>query len=345
MRRKLEFFASLTLTQSDIRKIVSYLVQECYPVDKYLGHALITPLFSSEESTTRVRALHDKYGSETMFDSGGYYVQTGKLTYSELYYPLLKYYLENQWADIYTLPDHVPTSQDTADDVWLKVQETVRYSTLFFHELPHQLQERAMPVVQGHTYEQVDYCLKHYLALGVKYLGFGSFGTGGQNSELNVTTARSVELARHVVTIAKQFNVKVHFFGLGAPALAALIYGSGADTFDSSSWIKAAGFGQVFLPFMRAYNVSHRNGTSQLQKGITIDQFNKWRALTGHSCSFCQDVAQLQAKKMYRTIHNLMVIKETVELLNDRQFEMIERVYEAGSPRYQQEYERWLQGA
>lgn len=145
-----------------------------------------------------------------------------------------------------------------------------------------------MPVVQGHTYEQVDYCLKHYLALGVKALGFGSFGTGGQNSELNVTTARSIELARHVVTTAKQYGVRVHFFGLGAPALTALIYGSGADTFDSSSWIKAAGFGQVFLPFMRAYNVSHRNGTSQLQKGITLRQFSEWRALTDTVVAFAR---------------------------------------------------------
>lgn len=342
MRERLHFFSSLTLTQSDIYKIVTHLEQEGHAVERFLGRILVTPLLASKETMTRVFDLQGSFGSEVMFDSGGYYVQTGKLSYDELYYPLLRYYLQNQWADIYTLPDHVPTSQDSPERIGQKVEETVRFSTNFYRELPLNLQDRAMPVVQGHNYEQIDFCLKHYLALGVKYLGFGSFGTGGQGSELNVTTAKSVELARHVVQIAHQNGVKVHFFGLGAPALAALIYSSGADSFDSSSWIKAAGFGQIFLPFMRAYNISHRNGSSEMQKGITTKQFTEWRELTGHRCHFCEDIAQLQAKKMYRTVHNLIVIKETVELLNKGGFDRIKRIYESGSPRYRQEFEKWL---
>ena len=342
MRHRLDFYTSLTLTQSDIRKIVDHLQREEYMLQDYLGQVLITPLFSSQESMNRVRGLKERNGSRVMFDSGGYYVQTGKLTYSELYYPLLTYYLEHQWADIYTLPDHVPTSQDSREKVWLKVEDTVRFSTLFFQELPSTLQERAMPVVQGHTLEQVEYCLKYYLNLGVNFVGFGSFGTGGQNSESNITTSQSIELARHVVDVAHQHNIKVHFFGLGAPALTAMIYGSRADTFDSSSWIKAAGFGQVFLPFMRAYNLSHRNGSSELQKGITVDQFNEWRKLTGHHCSFCDDISILQTEKMYRTLHNLIVIKDTVELINSNQHRHIQVIYEAGSPKYQQEFDKWL---
>lgn len=345
MRGNLHFFSSLTLTQSDIYKIVTYLEQGKYAVGQILGHVLVTPLFSSEETMGRIRDLQTIYGAEIMFDSGGYYVQTGKLDYTELYYPLLKYYLQNQWADIYTLPDHVPTSQDSPERIGQKVEETVRFSTNFYRELPPGMQARAMPVVQGHNYEQIDYCLKHYLALEVKYLGFGSFGTSGQDSELNVTTAKSVELAQHVVQIAHQNGVKVHFFGLGAPALAALIYGSGANSFDSSSWIKAAGFGQIFLPFMRAYNISHRNGSSELQKGIPISQFDEFRKLTNHQCVFCDDVAQLQAKKMYRTLHNLIVIKETVETLNQGDFDRIKRIYESGSPRYRLEPQKWLQPA
>lgn len=342
MRNWLEFYASLTLTQSDIRKIVNHLIREGYPPDNYLGHILITPLFSSEESLGRVQALQET-GAEVMFDSGGYYVQTGKLRYHELYYPLLTCYQQNQWADIYILPDHVPTSQDDADEVWQKVEDTVQFSTLFYRELPLTMQERAMPVVQGHTIEQVEYCLARYVELGANYIGFGSFGTGGQNSELNVTTNQSIELASHVVSIAHQYGTRVHFFGLGAPALTAMIYGCGADSFDSSSWIKAAGFGQVFLPFMRAYNVSHRNGSSMLQKGITLDQFDEWRRLTGHYCPFCEDIAALQSNKMYRTLHNLIVIKDTVGLINAGKLDQIRQIYEAGSPKYQREFDRWLQ--
>lgn len=345
MRKNLNFFASLTLTQSDICKIENHLVNSDYSVSNYLSHILITPLFASQESLARVKSLKQKHDSIVMFDSGGYYVQIGKLSYSELYYPLLQFYLDNQWADIYTLPDHVPTSQDDEDDVWRKVHDTVRYSSLFFAELPPELQKRAMPVVQGHTFEQIDFCLQKYLSLGINHLGFGSFGTSGKRSEVNVTTNNSIDLARYVAGVADKFGIDVHFFGLGAPALVAMIYGCGASSFDSSSWIKAAGFGQVFLPFMRAYNISHRNGISELQKGITVSQFNQWRALTQHSCPFCESIDDLQQKKIYRTLHNLIVIRDTVEMLNDDKFDEARNIYEHGSPRYRKEYEKWLANA
>ena len=43
-----------------------------------------------------------------IFDSGGYYVQQGVVTYESLYQKLLEFYRINQWADWYVLPDYVP---------------------------------------------------------------------------------------------------------------------------------------------------------------------------------------------------------------------------------------------
>jgi hypothetical protein len=129
---------------------------------------------------------------------------------------------------------------------------------------------------------------------------------------------------------------------LGAPALVAKIFGIGADSFDSSSWIKAAGFGQVFLPFMRAYNITHQNGRSELQQGITVDQFSELKQLTGHQCPFCARVRRLQDEKLFRTVHNLIVIRETVDIANSQEFDRIRQIYENGSPRYREEYDRWL---
>jgi queuine/archaeosine tRNA-ribosyltransferase len=342
MRDNLFFFTSLTLTQSDIRKIVAFMCDAGLKVNDYLDNVLVSPLFASKESLERIRALKEEHHARIMFDSGGYFVQTGKISYEELYYPLLQFYLNNRWANIYTLPDHVPTSQDSEKDVWSKVEDTVRYSRIFFDELPLELKQRAMPVVQGHTYEQVDYCLRMHLHLGVKHIGFGSFGTYGQNKEANIATNDSVIMARYVVDAAKKQGVKVHFFGLGAPALVAMIYGNGAHSFDSSSWIKAAGFGQVFLPFMRAFNISHRNKKSELQQAITVPRFKELCALTHHSCPFCEDVEQLQAQKMWRTLHNLIVIKDTVNIINSGKHQNIQTIYQHGSPRYQLEYEKWL---
>lgn len=339
----LKFFTALTLCPSDIRKI-RRLFKE-YEVDSTpLDNILVTPLFIQEDSLGLIQRIKSEQDTTVMFDSGGYYVQIGRLTYQELYYPLLKFYKNNRWADIYTLPDYVPTSQDTIEEIQTKVDDTVRYTTLFFQELPPDLQARAMPVVQGHTMKQVDYCLKHYLPLGTRYLGFGSFGTVGKNSQVNIATDSAVDLAKYVIDIAQQNQIQVHLFGLGAPALVAMIRGIGASSFDSSSWIKSAGFGQIHLPFTRGYNISHRNGRSELQKGITVRKFEELRMRTQHECPYCQSIGLLQREKMYRALHNLISICQSVDMINQERYELIRDIYENGSPRYRKEYQKWLAG-
>jgi len=287
--------------------------------------------------------MKEEKHTTVMFDSSGYCVQVGRLSYEELYYPLLEFYRNNDWADVYTLPDYVPTSQDSPELVEYKVRETAKYSRLFYLEMPDQLKPKAMGVVQGHTKEQVEHCLKTYLALGLKYIGFGSFGTVGKNSQVNVATDSAINLAHHVVEIAHGAGCKVHFFGIGVPALAAMIYGTGADSFDSSSWLKSAGFGQIFLPFTRSYNITHRNGSAAMHKGITLDNFKSLSYFTEHLCPFCDSIDFLQQSKMYRAIHNLICTKETVDRINKNDFLFIQKVYVNGSPKYQQEYEKWLQ--
>lgn len=337
----LRFYTSLTLCPSDIRKI-KFLLKDKGITQDPLRQVLITPLFAQGDSLRLIWQLKEQTGSVVAFDSGGYYVQTGKITYEDLYYPLLMAYRDNPWADIYTLPDHVPTSQDSEADVWRKVQDTVRFARLFFREMPREMQGRAMAVIQGRTFEQVDHCLKAYLDLGFRYVGFGSFGTTGKNSEVNVATNGAVELARYAVRVAHSNNVQVHFFGLGAPALVAMIFGVGADSFDSSSWIKSAGFGQIYLPFTRGYNISHRNGGSELQKGITIEDFERLKRVTGHQCSFCAEIDGLQHRKLYRALHNLLCIQQAVDMINAQEFSVIQAIYRHGSPKYQQEFEKWL---
>ncbi|HMR68238.1 MAG TPA: hypothetical protein PKE64_29865 [Anaerolineae bacterium] len=340
MNKLLDFFAALSLVPSDITKmrglLKKYLIQT-----EVFKNVLITPLFVSKQSINQIRDLKERE-SFVLFDSGGYYVQIGRLSYHELYYPLLQFYRENTWGDVYTLPDHVPTSQDKPDVVQKKVEETAKFSRLFYLEMPDDLKSKAMGVVQGHTFSQVDLCLRTYLDLGLKYIGFGSFGTVGKNSQVNVATDNAVNLAQYVVGVAKEHSARVHFFGLGVPALAAMIFGVGAKSFDSSSWLKAAGFGQVFLPFMRAYNISHRNASSELQKGITINEFEVLRNITKHHCPFCTSIEDLQQIKLFRAMHNLICIKETVDLVNAGNFELIRKIYSSGSPKYQQEYDKWL---
>ena len=337
----LEFVASMTVCPSEIYKIRRHLDLAQARVNP-LRNILITPLFVQNGSLDLTRRMAEE-GSSIFFDSGGYYVQIGKLKYEELYMPLLESYKANQWAAAYTLPDHVPTTRDSPEEVEQKVRDTITFSTLFFQEMPDDLKPRAMPVVQGRTLRQVENCLEAYLSLGVRRIGFGSFGTAGQNSEINVATDSAVELAKHVIEISHTHGIKVHIFGIGAPALVAMLKGIKADSFDSSSWLKAAGFGQIFLPFMRAYNISHNSTVSELQRGITFSQFAEWRELTQHQCKLCESVLDLQKHKMHRAVHNLIALVETVDMVNHREDELIRRIYEMGSPRYRQEYQKWLQ--
>ncbi len=337
----LDFYTALTLCPSDIRKIGNLLTLHSVEPSP-LQRVLFTPLFAPHDSLLLVRKLREANGTRVMFDSGGYYVQVGRLTYSELYYPLLQLYTKNSWADIYTLPDHVPTSQDSEETVWTKVRDTVLYGALFFQELPAYMQDKALGVVHGRTLEQVDYCVRVYLELGLKQMGFGSFGTIGKNSQVNVATSTAIDLARYVVDIARTNGVRVHLFGLGAPALVAMIYGVGAGSFDSSSWIKSAGYGQIFLPFTRAYNISHRNGRSRMQQGIEFGELERLKSLTQHDCPFCHSIESLQGRKLYRAVHNLLAVRQSVEMVNARCHSDIRRIYENGSPRYKQEYDKWL---
>lgn len=340
-KHQLRFVASMTVCPSDIRKIRHHVKLASPSIDP-LQDILITPLFVANGSVELAREMASE-GRRVMFDSGGYYVQLGRLSYEELYMPLLQTYRRHRWASVYTLPDHVPTSQDMTDVVERKVQDTIRFSTLFFQEMPDELKPRAMPVVQGHSYKQVEDCLQAYIDLGVKQIGFGSFGTQGKNSEINVATRSAVEIAAHVINVAHAHDMKVHLFGLGTPALVAMIKGIGADSFDSATWLKSAGFGQIFLPFMRAYNISYGISVSELQKGITFEQFSEWRDLTGHQCELCANLPNLNAHKMHRAAHNLIVMSETVAMVNRGHFDRIQAIYHAGSPKYKNEFEKWLQ--
>jgi len=341
MVKQLKFFTSISINPGDIRKIQKLLADHEVQVNP-LAQILITPLFASKSSLQLIRNLKEQQPTTVMFDSGGYYVQTGRITYQELYYPLLQFYRQNHWADIYTLPDYVPTSQDAPDLVQHKVEETAKYSRLFYLEMPDELKPKAMGVVQGHSIAQVEICLNTYFQLGIKKIGFGSFGTVGENSQTNVATDKAVNLAKYVVDMAKRENATVHFFGIGVPALIAMIYGSGAASFDSSSWLKSAGFGQIFLPFSRSYNITHRNGSAAMHRGIRIEDFVKLRNFTEHSCPFCECVEKLQQHKLYRAVHNLICMQETIDRVNDQDLSFIEKVYVHGSPKYRQEFEKWL---
>lgn len=338
----LEFYASLTDGPSVFRRTLSLIDKLDTHPSNLFTRILSTPFMLNAEALALLRNLKEKHGTSVLFDSGGYYVQVGRIGYYELYQTLLATYRAHPWADWYILPDNVPTSQDMPEVVEQKVRETVSFSTMFYQELPDTLKERAVAVVHGHTTRQVEYCIERYLSLGVRALGFGSFGTTGKDQASNVATSNSVTNARAVVAIARSHGLRVHLFGLGAPSLVAMLSGIAADSFDSASWIKSAGFGQVHLPFTRGYNITYQNAQSTIQKAISWERFCALKSLSEHECYFCQDYTLLTSAKMHRAVHNLVCITEAVNHINEGRLDVARNVYAHGSPKYREAAREWL---
>jgi hypothetical protein len=337
----LKFFASLTDGPSVFRNTIKLLDGLPASAQSAFNSVLATPIFLNENALAILHRIKGD-GGAICFDSGGYYVQVGKIDFYDLYRRVLATYKQHQWADWYILPDYVPTSADSHEDVLFKVKETVSFSSLFFSEMPDALKARAVPVVHGRTIQQVEYCLEHYIRLGVRAVGFGSFPTCGRGQEANVATIGALKNVQGIVRVAERSGLRVHLLGLGAPSLVAMISGIGATSFDSASWIKSAGFGQVHLPFLRGYNITYRSSVSEIQKGITWERFSELKALTGHNCPYCESYEILTARKMHRAVHNLLCITEAVQMVNDGQLERINAIYQNGSPKYREAAAQWL---
>ena len=337
----LTFFASLTDGPSVFRRTLE-LLRAISPETLPFSNVLSTPIFLNQDAMQILRSIQAR-GGTVCFDSGGYYVQVGKIDFYSLYRRVLETYKQNQWADWYILPDYVPTSADSGEDVSFKVRETVSFSTMFYQEMPDDLKDRAVPVVHGRTAKDIDYCLESYLKLGVCAVAFGSFTTCGKGQEANIATHAAIAHVRTIVQVARSAGLRVHLLGLGSPSLVAMLRGVGTSSFDSASWIKSAGFGQVHLPFIRGYNVTYRSGVSEIQKGITWERFLELKEVTGHSCMYCESYEMLTEKKMHRAIHNLLCITESVQMVNAGNMDRIAHIYKNGSPKYRKAMAEWLE--
>lgn len=303
---------SLTIDASLLRKLLRLWDEGGDPRNPFAA-VLVTPLFASPSTLWLIREeLKEKRGSIVYFDSGGYYAQQGKISFDVLYCRLRDYYRDpdNQWADWYVLPDHVPTSADSPAIVDQKVNETITAAKMFFAEMPSNIQERSIPVIQGHTFEQVNRCIDAYRAMGQRYLGFGSFGTGGSNNSINITDSRAAENVSYITRELEADNVQLHTFGVSTPPVIYAFQRLGIFSFDSMAWLRSGSYGKAFMPFMRAYNVSHR---STRNSALSQSEFEQIKVRTGHHCPFCDDFGQLRESRLFRALHNLVALMDTID--------------------------------
>lgn len=311
----MEFVASATLSRSDLRGLVMRWDQHGLGPDPF-SNIILTPLPGLSERST-VDFVHRNFvgRSRIWFDSGGYFVQQGEISYEELYRRLMEWYRSNRWADIYVLPDYVPSSDLSETEVADRVRATIAVTRLFSFELPDAIRTCALPVVQGHRREQILECVSAYLDMGYKKIGFGSFDTTGTGKDINLLTRRALSNLEFLQDLSARFGFQTHAFGIGTPALIPTLYAMGVASFDSSCWIRTAGFGNVLLPFLGRRNVSHRMLREVGGPAYSAEVFEELKEVTGHTCAFCATFETMQRDRLNLALHNLIVIRDTVRSL------------------------------
>ena len=202
---------------------------------------------------------------------------------------------------------------------------------MFHAEMPSLVQQRSMPVIQGHTFDQINRCIEAYRALGSTYIGFGSFGTGGSNDSINVTDSRSAKAITHIANELGNEGIRLHTFGVSTPPVIYAFLKLGLYSFDSLAWQRSAGYGKVYMPFTRAYNVSHR---STRNSALSRMEFEQIKERTGHCCPFCKDFRNLSENRLYRSLHNLVAVMETIDAGSHQDPQDIASLIEWKSKRY-----------
>jgi hypothetical protein len=313
----MKFVRSLTVARSEIIEFLRLWEIGKDPRSPF-EYLILTPLPDlTDRSRVSTVKQYFAHRSHIIFDSGGYAVQQGIISYEDLYQHLLSYYRANDWANTYILPDYVPTSGLSDQEVENRVQATITVARLFHAEMPLSLRERAMPVVQGHTRKQIQMCVEAYLEMGIEMVGFGSFGTAGASSDINILTSQSIDLLTFLLDLGVKFGFRVHALGVGSPTFLHTLYQMGVFSFDSSCWLRTAGFGNVFMPFVKRRNIT--GGRLRERAGhepITSSEFQELQKETGHTCFFCESFQDLKHRRFYQILHNLTVIMDTVDSLN-----------------------------
>lgn len=313
-----QFYASMTNEASSVRGLLRRYYQGWAEAGQEAPHhplerVIFTPLFTQSRARELFRSLargtHDLPfflpRPTYMFDSGGYQVQMGRMSYEDLCTQLRVLYEQETWADWYVLPDHVPLSSDPDDVARRKAEETLAVGSLFLQWFPER-RDRFIGAVIGRTAGDLERCAHAWHSMGVRYLAFGSFGTSGPSGSVNMMSSRSVRLLAALAQVAQENGQKIHVFGIGSPQWVSRLHTNGvyAHSFDSSNWWKMAGYGYVF-----AGGRTHRICPTRRQSS-TVEIVEESNKHTGHYCPFCQDARHLRDNRWARVLHNLCFFLE-----------------------------------
>jgi queuine/archaeosine tRNA-ribosyltransferase len=166
----------------------------------------------------------------------------------------------------------------------------------------------------------------------VQKVGFGSFSTGGVNGGVNYLTKENIGFLQFAVNEAHRHDLDVHAFGIGGPTSIPILHHCGVDTFDSTGWMRSGGYGNAFFPLKSRYNVTHLRERS----GPTLfkEELREVQQATEHECPFCDSFDDLHNNREYRILHNLLVTRDTCEMVQELSLEEILELMNSNSRYY-----------
>jgi hypothetical protein len=88
--RPLTFVASLTNAANDLRNLLPLWEKEGQG-QRPFDHCIVTPLFVELRTLSYVQHMREEWGVSVWLDSGGFFVQQGKIRYEELFARLLEF--------------------------------------------------------------------------------------------------------------------------------------------------------------------------------------------------------------------------------------------------------------
>lgn len=293
----MQLFLSLSKCSTTTRRILDK--RDKYFHDLKLGNILLNPLIMRRD----ILNLLKEYCSEIkdiMVDSGAFLVQQGRLDYSQLLCRIEKVYSELPCASWYVLPDYIPLSQDDDSTVERKVELTVGNALRLADKLGDSVRHKLIPVVHGRTMAHFHKCINAYARMKVKRIAFGSLVTNGPSNGINSLSRRTIDTLADILTLANKHALEVHLFGISGPTHLLICRLFGVSSVDSSAWNRIAGYGLIYLPFLRSFHIT---AGARHSKSYSMSQIERMLSVAAPDFSLLPQHA-LKTCMYSRSLHN-----------------------------------------
>jgi hypothetical protein len=306
-----EFYASLTINRCHFDRLCD-IWAKLHPKSGFpFAHAIVSPLFARHGILARLYQQHKN--CKVILDSGGFHIQQGRMTLQAASRELRGVYLENQWAHRFTLPDAPIISVDSRKVISQKLASTRSQYREFPDGLPSALRRKFLPVVHGTTSKEVYRSAWEARIVGSKCLGFGGFSTSGPNAGVNSFTSASLRLFLEFTALCEKWKLDSHAFGIGGPASIAVLHYTSVKTFDSAGWLRTAAYGNVYLPYIGAVNIT---GAAPSRRFVSRPELRRLLNATGHACVFCENESLLTHSWLHRALHNYCTLTDAIRELD-----------------------------